>query len=262
MHQITAHSTNQDQLNAFSQRGHAQLRDVLPRTQLDTVRDSFLGYIGQMHAGLNAFEKSLGASATRATFNLPQAPKPIQNFVRSPRLGEVAANILGVSRVRVLHFNGFFKPAGGIATPWHQDMNYIPLDCKDVVTFWLPLVPIVESMGTLVFASGSHQSGSSVLPGTESNFDLASNHPMEPGDVSIHHGWTAHRSDPNVSTKTREAVAISYYPDGTKVSYSPGGPPMMASILEDCLSGLKTGDLAQGPATPIVFEEKSPISLT
>jgi hypothetical protein len=246
------------QLASLDRRGHALLRGALPRSEVDGVRDVFRDCVAEIHRGLNPWERSLGASATRASFSLISSPEPIRKFVCSPVLGEVAAHALGVDIVRVLHFNGFFKPAGGMATPWHQDMIYIPLDCDAVVTFWVPLVPVSPDMGSLVFATGSHLEGPIELAGIEDRYGLSTNEAMEPGDISVHHGWTAHRSEPNRSDRAREAIAISYFPDGARVRSGDGGPPMMASLLAQCLFGLKPPDLARGPAVPVVYSKNKP----
>lgn len=238
----------------FPANGHAVLPQALPKAEIEAVRPDFRTYVADMQTGLSAYERAIGASAMRATFSLRSAPDAVRSFVCSARLGEIAAQALDAKRVRLLHFNGFFKPGGGIATPWHQDMAYIPLDCPDAVTLWIPLVPVAEAMGPLAFASGSHKQRRALSPDPEERFPISVNMPMMPGDISLHHGWTAHRSYPNRSESTREAIAISYYPDGARVRSISNAPPMAKSILEDCLPGLDPGDLAQGPATPIIFD--------
>ena len=241
----------------FAERGHAIVRGVLPAAAVGAAADSFRSYVAERHLGLNGFERSLGASATRAVFSLADAPEPVRAFVCSPILGRIAARALEVPAVRVLHFNGFYKPGGGMATPWHQDMGYIPLACTAVVTLWLPLVPVTADMGPLMFASGSHQDGEIDLAGVEARYPVAVNPPMLPGDVSLHGGWTAHRSASNRSDRTREAVAISYFPDGARIRSAADGPPMMASLLAEALPGLAPRALARGAAVPLVYRAQS-----
>lgn len=237
----------------FHEMGHATLPGALPATLIDGLRGTFLSYVAQKHEGLSGFEKSLGASATKATFSLSEAPKAIRDLVCAPALAEIAARALGADRVRVLHFNGFFKPGGGMATPWHQDMGYIPLDCEDVVTTWVPLVAVSEEMGPLVFASGSHRAGAQPMTDLGTRYPLRRAPEMMPGDVSLHHGWTAHCSLPNRSKQIRAAVAISYFPDGARLHLPDGGPPMMDSLRAECMPGLAPGDLVTTPATPVVY---------
>ena len=244
-------------LAEFAERGHCLLPGILPAAVVGAAADRFRAYVMERHDSLNAFERSLGASATRTVFSLATAPEPIRAFVCSPVLGRIAARALGVPAVRVLHFNGFYKPGGGMATPWHQDMDYIPLVCDAVVTLWLPLVPVTPDMGPLMFATGSQHDGAIDLAGVEARYPIAVNPPMLPGDISLHSGWTAHRSASNRSDRMREAVAISYFPDGARVRSAGGGPPMMASLLADSLPGLKPQDLAQGATVPLVYSAES-----
>ena len=71
----------------------------------------------------------------------------------------IAAELLGVSNVRIYHDQALYKEPGGGFTPWHQDQYYWPLDTNNTVTMWMPLIDIDESMGMLTFASGSHNAG-------------------------------------------------------------------------------------------------------
>ena len=104
-----------------------------------------------------------------------------------------------------------------------------------------------------MFASGSQRDGPIDPAGIESRYPVAVNPPMLPGDISLHGGWTAHRSASNRSDRTREAVAISYFPDGARVRSVADGPPMMTSLRAEALPGLAPQDLAQGPAVPLVY---------
>lgn len=240
-------------IDTFFDHGHCVLPGAAPREMVLAAAVPLRAYVAQCHAHLNGFERSLGASATRTVFSLAAAPAAVSSLVCSPVLGRIAAQALDVQAVRVLHFNGFYKPAGGMATPWHQDMGYIPLACDAVVTLWLPLTPVNDDSGPLIFASGSHRAGAIDLAGVETRYPLFINPPMLPGDISMHSGWTAHRSGRNRSDHAREALAISYFPDGARVRSAEGGPPMMASLLAEALGGLAPGAPARGDAVPLVY---------
>jgi len=250
---LMTRATDTLEIGSFVEQGHCVQPGAAPREAVLAAAAPLRAYVAQCHAGLNGFERSLGASATRTVFSLAAAPAAVRSLVCAPVLGRIAAQALGVPAVRVLHFNGFYKPAGGMATPWHQDMGYIPLACDAVVTLWLPLTPVGADSGPLIFASGSHRAGPIDLAGVETRYPLRANPPMQPGDVSLHSGWTAHRSAPNRSDHPREALAISYFPDGARVRSAAGGPPMMASLLAEALGGLEPGAPARGEAIPLVY---------
>ena len=241
----------------FAERGHCVLRGALPATAIEAVAGAFRDYISGLHTDLDCRERSQAMSATRMLASLATAPAAIRDFVRSTDLGQIAAQALDVPAVRVLHFNGFYKPVGGMVTPWHQDMNFIPLACRTSVTLWLPMAPLAPDMAPLMFADGSQRDGAIDLRSVEARYPIAANPPMRPGDVSVHCGWVAHRSAPNRSDRPREAIAISYFPEGTRLRPRAGGPPMMASMLADLFPGLRPGDLAQGPTVPLVYPADS-----
>ena len=55
-----------------------------------------------------------------------------------PRLGQAAAELLGVDSVRLWHDQALYKQAGGRATDPHQDQPYWPVKETASVTAWIP----------------------------------------------------------------------------------------------------------------------------
>ncbi|HEX7829659.1 MAG TPA: phytanoyl-CoA dioxygenase family protein [Thermoanaerobaculia bacterium] len=243
------------QIENFRENGCGVLHDVLTAEQLahyvPAMREYILGIIHH-GTGIDAapFRNNVEGEI-RTSYNLAEAPQLVREFVESPRLGEIAARLLGVDAVRVLHFSGHFKPAGGPPTPWHQDLSYIPLDTDDVVSLWVALSDVEPDMGPLVFAKGSHQSRQ-IDGGDLRKFRLVQNEPMRAGDVSMHTGWTLHGALPNRGARQREAVTICYYRDGARVDVG-RDVPAMRGFLDGCFAGLQPGDLAAGPLNPVVW---------
>lgn len=236
--------------------GWVKLRGVVPPSMIESALPRIREYVMERQQDLNAQEQSLGGSATKNIFRLGDAPQVISEFVTSPLLGEIAARLLGVDAVRLLHFCGFFKAAGGLPTPLHQDLTYIPLATDQVLTVWIPLTRVTPDMGVLVFAEGSHLHGQ--LDEGANNvgrFPLAQTGSMEVGDVSVHAGWTLHGTLRNTSAQMREAIAILFYPDGARVE-TRGDVPFMRCIMNDCVPGLAPGDFARGPLNPVVYRRQ------
>ena len=100
-----------EQIAEVHERGHAVLRGVLSREEVAAFAPALREYVEAKGAVLVG-----GASAT-AEYHLSDAPPAIADFVTSPRLGEIAARLLDTEAVRILHFCGLFKPAGGGPTP-------------------------------------------------------------------------------------------------------------------------------------------------
>eukprot|EP00639_Heterosigma_akashiwo_P037982 CAMPEP_0194710688 /NCGR_PEP_ID=MMETSP0296-20130528/3229_1 /TAXON_ID=39354 /ORGANISM="Heterosigma akashiwo, Strain CCMP2393" /LENGTH=142 /DNA_ID=CAMNT_0039608501 /DNA_START=273 /DNA_END=701 /DNA_ORIENTATION=- len=103
-----------------------------------------------------------------------------------------------------------------------------PLDCNSFVTVWIPLQPVparAEGGTALTFAAGSHRDFALAYwqdphagRDLEGRYEIFNTGKLDLGDATWHHGWTLHSAPENtVSGSTREAIAISFIADGTKV---------------------------------------------
>ncbi|MGB6182132.1 MAG: phytanoyl-CoA dioxygenase family protein, partial [Rhodococcus sp. (in: high G+C Gram-positive bacteria)] len=72
----------------------------------------------------------------------------------SPRIGGLAAALLGEPAVRLYHDNALSKEPGCGRTPWHHDAEHFPLQTVQAVTAWMPMSAIPGRMGPLSFARG------------------------------------------------------------------------------------------------------------
>lgn len=112
-------------------------------------------------------------------------------------------------------------PKVGSAVPPHQDNAYYNLVPDHALTFWIALDPSTEENGCMHVVRGSHKGG--ILPhaasGVSGNSYAISELPnalkqqekpilLEPGDCSIHHCVTIHRSEANRSTSPRRALLL------------------------------------------------------
>ncbi|WP_190344289.1 phytanoyl-CoA dioxygenase family protein [Streptomyces venezuelae] len=87
----------------------------------------------------------------------------MRSVALSRRLGDIAAQLLGVGAVRLYHDNILSKEPGCGRTPWHRDSDHYPLDSPAVVTSWIPLRDIPTEMGPL--ACLSRKDAARALPG-------------------------------------------------------------------------------------------------
>ena len=76
----------------------------------------------------------------------------VRQYVLSPRIAKISADLLSVKSVRLYHDNALSKEPGCGRTPWHYDDHHFPLETNDVVTAWMPAQPVPLSMGPLSFA--------------------------------------------------------------------------------------------------------------
>ena len=72
------------------------------------------------------------------------------------------------------------------------------------------------------------------------------------GDCTFHFGWTIHGAGVNISNKLREAMVVTYYPDGTRV-----GKLDNEARVHDAkvfLAGKKEGEIANNSINTIVYK--------
>ena len=208
-------------------------------------------------------ERDTYGKAFVQVMNLWRDDETVASFVLAERFASVAAQLLGVERVRVYHDQALFKEPGGGYTPWHQDAMYWPLDGHRCITMWMPLVDIVPSMGGLTFATGSHVFGAlsdvTISDASEAHFDaliaergfaLGEPQPMRAGDATFHSGWTVHKAGGNMTETMRAVMTVIYFADGLAVREPTN--PSQENDLRTWLPGLRPGDLAVTSANPAV----------
>ncbi len=242
--------------------GHVTLRGVLSAREVLAVRAAVQRAIARVPALVPTEQEGTAyARAFAQHMNLWRVDAEVARFTRSPRLGRLAALLLGVPAVRLYHDQALIKPAGGGPTPWHQDKHYWPID-QEMVTLWMPLVDITPQMGELRFAIGTHRAGplSSAPISARSHAELealvtqrgdaiAGTGPMRAGDASFHLAWTLHGAGANRSENPREVMTVIFMPEGARV-VEPSNAGQRAD-LATWLPGLRPGDAAASPLNPV-----------
>lgn len=141
---------------------------------------------------------------------------PVWKSLAEALLGE-AANASGAE-----WFNK--PPATDHITPPHQDNYYFCLRPPQVLTMWMALDTVDEANGCLRYVPGSHERGirphgrtrtlgfsQGILDYGDEDYATEVSIPLQPGDVTIHHGNTIHRADANTSpTRHRRSFALVY----------------------------------------------------
>jgi len=182
----------------------------------------------------------------------------------SPRLGGLAADLLGESAVRIYHDNALSKEPGCGRTPWHHDAEHFPLATVQAVTAWIPVSAIPGQMGPLAFARGTHvrdivadlafdKVGTSYDAAVARRFAerdvVVEANPFAVGEVSFHSALCFHTAGPNRTTQPRRALATTYFADGARVVES---PTLISGSWRDFLPGVEAGGLAVSDLNPIV----------
>lgn len=209
-------------------------------------------------------ERDTYGKAFLQIMNLWERDLAVRQFTLAKRFGKIAADLLGVDRVRLYHDQALYKEPNGGPTPWHQDQYYWPLDTTNTVTMWMPLVDIKEDMGMLTFASSSHRNG--VIGNipisdeserfiqdyvNEKQYPIHRETKMHAGDATWHYGCTLHNAPGNSSqTTTREVMTVIFFADDAKIT-----EPINKHQENDrqtWLGGLPVGSQANSKLNPII----------
>lgn len=219
-------------IQQFRNEGHTLTRHLLSQQEAAAYREIIVAAADRYNTEKRKLEdRDTYGKAFLQIMNLWRNDAAVRQFVLARRFAKVAADLLGVDNVRIYHDQALFKEPGGGPTPWHQDQYYWPIDTKNTVTMWMPLVDINIEMGMLTFASGSHNEGRIFNHeiGDESEkefakyvsdkgFEVTRATEMQAGDATWHYGFTIHNAPGNHSQKRREVMTVIYIADGAKVT--------------------------------------------
>lgn len=259
------HPLTPNDIARFRRDGHVLLRAVASPDEIAAYRPAILAARDRHGTPLTPLEaRDTYGRAFLKGLNLWPKDDAVRRFVLSRRFAWIAAELLGVTGVRIYHDQALIKEPGGGLTPWHQDQHYWPLATDLTVTLWMPLVDVTPEMGTLHFASGSHRDGClgdlPISDESEARFEAFIRErgctrtpaaPMAAGDATFHLGWTLHGAPANTTHQTREVMTIIWFADNTRV-----GPLDNANRRRDrdrWLPGLEPGDLAATALNPLVY---------
>src|SRR3982751_6094643 len=148
---------SKEMIREYQANGHILCRGLASKQEVEFYRQAILDGVQKLNTERRKMEeRDTYGKAFLQIFNLWRQNETLKKFVLAKRFAHVAAQLMGVERVRLYHDQALFKEPGGGHTPWHQDQYYWPLDTKNTVTMWMPLVDISTDMGIMKFASGTH----------------------------------------------------------------------------------------------------------
>ena len=258
-----------DQVAAFERDGFIRIPSAISPDVLAVYEPEIsrlLFDLNTMHLPLE--ERSTYNKAFLQVTNLARHSETVRRFVLGARLGGIAADLLGVERVRLYSDQALYKESGGGITPWHADQYYWPLSSDRAVTVWIPLQDTPAELGPLEFARGSHaidlgrdigisdHSEESVNAALEEAGLEVDSSPYALGDVSYHLGWTFHRASPNRSDKPRRVMTVIYV-DADIRATEPHHPAHEAS-LEITMAGTEPGNIPDTPVNPLIPQPTEP----
>lgn len=140
----------------FAREGVACVRGVLDGRGITFAEQAFTWSLE--HPGPGAREVLAGRpGAFFQDHSNPEAFPHYLPLICETGLAGSVADILGSDNLWLLYEQIWLKDGGERrATPWHQDLPYLPLAGDHIATVWLNLDPIAEA-DSLQFVRGSHR---------------------------------------------------------------------------------------------------------
>jgi ectoine hydroxylase-related dioxygenase (phytanoyl-CoA dioxygenase family) len=264
-----------EHLQEFRSAGVTLVRGLANAEEIAAYRPAINKAVADLNTEKRALkDRDTYGMAFLQTSNLWIHDEVVKQFSFARRFAKVAAELMGVSGVRMYHDQALYKEPGGGPTPWHQDQNYWPLATDKTVTLWMPLVNVAPEIGTLSFARGSHREGflgdmpisdksEEVLKNfvRERGYEVFSYGAMNAGDATFHTGWTLHAAPGNPSsTFLREVMTVIYVAADARVS-EPDSKERQ-NDLKMWLPGLAPNDVVDSPLNPILYSDITPLNRT
>jgi phytanoyl-CoA hydroxylase len=147
-----------------------------------------------------------------------------------PQLGDIAAALTGVERMRLWNDQALFKPPWGNPTAWHLDAPYWSFEDRRALTVWIALDEATIENGCLWYLPGTHRTARFDAVELGGNLGgLFDTYPdwsgidavpavLPAGGAVWHNGLVAHGASANMTPRGRRAMTCAYMPDG--VSYN------------------------------------------
>ena len=165
-----------------------------------------------------------------------QETEPFRSFMFSERMAQNATRLVNRKRFKgedvPLRYRVDIlqnKPPGAAGSVYHQDSSEHGSDRVGELQFWLALAEVTPAMGAMRFVSRSHREGplGSVFnddrgdllkqfPNLTSMLELSPPFHYQPGDCTVHHGYTVHGGPANTTDKQRWSYLFSYSPADTR----------------------------------------------
>jgi len=246
----------------FRANGYVKLRGVLSPGAILRLRQELVRLLGA------AFQTELDGGTVGRFLSLEMVwlDNPLmREYVLSPRIAKLAADLLDVPRVRLYHDNVLSKEPGSGRTPWHYDDHHFPLATHDVVTAWIPAQPVSRAMGPLAFAQpiDVHNLVESVpFNKFDTSYDrhvaevfrthkiIIEDGPFDLGEVSFHHNLSFHTAAANRTRQSRVVLANTYYADGARVVEE---PTMVSGDWQKFIPGVGPGEVAASVLNPVCW---------
>jgi len=249
----------------FDQSGFVKVEGVITQEHAAELREAIVAEVASYKAGRRTDDPRYIFARTNHILEISNLFNIVEGFTSlwlHRRLARIGAALIDAHALRVYHDALLYKTDEHNAVPWHQDEYFSVLDGK-AITAWMPLVPVTEDEGSLVYAASSGAEG--LLDRSQFvDDDAVDAHlrscgyhlvatAMTPGDVLFHTNQVFHRSNVNSSPEPRSAFSVFLFEDGARIREPIFGKRGIVDMIY--FPGCETGDKAITSLNPVVFRQ-------
>ncbi|MFT4615369.1 MAG: ectoine hydroxylase-related dioxygenase (phytanoyl-CoA dioxygenase family) [Bacteroidia bacterium] len=266
---IDTYRVDQTQCGRYQSDGFIKLNGVFGASEIEGFERAVTAGVDALYDPATQKPPNSDTSAYEQAFNQVMniwcSSESVRALIFNPVLARIAAELMGVSGVRLYHDQALYKAPGGGFTPWHCDQYYWPLDSDNTITAWIPLQDTPLEMGALAFSAGSHlidlgrdlpigEGSQQIIDQRLKALELEQvANTFRAGDVSFHSGWTFHRAGGNTTGLSRRAMTIIYMADGTRLK-APANDNQKADWEQWC-PGARVGEAVATPLNPLLYSK-------
>jgi ectoine hydroxylase-related dioxygenase (phytanoyl-CoA dioxygenase family) len=210
------------------------MRETVAKNHLSRAEVDFFvenGYLGP-YAAMSPEEMALIRREIEERVLTTDGPNPrsrsqsrhmdqavIYDLATHPAIIDRIAGLLGPDLI-VWATNFWLKPPGGVEIPWHQDINFWPLEPPLNTSAWIAIDEVTVENSCVQIIPGSHRQSLKHVKADDgvafaemadlAAFDATSaiNMELKPGEFFIFSERTLHRSSVNTSEKRRLGLSI------------------------------------------------------
>jgi hypothetical protein len=249
----------QSQLEQYRTQGHLFLPAVAKPSEFEACRMQLMEIITPLLSQCKPFdERDVYRKSFLQVNNVWIKNNAIREFVTSRHFAKIAADLMGVDKVRLYYDCALIKESGGGHTPLHLDPFVV--DTEHIVTMWMPFIDIPAELGSLHFITGSHRYANVnktpiqiINEAVRDRLNSMSYGAIKAGDATFHSGWMIHSAPPNRTDIMRVVMTVTYYADPARL-LDPKDNSIRKDHLVQYLNGGIPGELAGGPLNPIVYD--------
>jgi hypothetical protein len=260
-----------EQIQYYHDYGHLSGIKLLEDWQVDQLREEQAAIADPKHPGHELFyefhsnESTDPESVLFHSLGHWRITSGFHDALWNPRFLMPASQLLGDRSVRFWHDQLFCKPAhhGGVVA-WHQDYSYwTRTEAMQHLTCWIALDDATEENGCLQYVPKSHHWGLLDKPELAGNMDGLMDYLTEQqkaefkpvavelpkGYASFHHPLMVHGSYENKSPRSRRAMVLNVFADGTISATN--------DVLLEGVPVIPKGHKMEGQFFPLLYDTES-----